>query len=157
FPRPKEVPRDYTPGPKPHVFEIKDARVGPMICFEALYPWLARDLVKSGATVLLNVSNDAWFLKTAAATQHIEQARLRAIELRRYLIRNAGTGISAVVDPTGAYSSEKLPIFTSGIVRGEIFPLEIKTPYALWGDWPVVAGSLGLIGFYFWRKKQSPQ
>jgi len=143
LPHSKEVPRDYSPGPGPHVFEIRGARVGAFICFEALYPWLARDNVRAGATVLLNVSNDAWFGTTAAAAQHIEQARLRAIETRRYLVRSAGTGISAIVDPTGAYAGDRLEVFTRGILRGEVWPLREETLYARLGDWPLLAFCLG--------------
>lgn len=145
FPRPAEVPRDYSPGTKPILFGVKGVQFGGMICFESLYPWLGRDLVRAGAQVLVNVSNDAWFQRTKAAAQHIEQTRLRAIELRRYLVRNAGTGISAIINPLGEYQSEPLPIFTQGVLTGTVQPRESLTPYALWGDWPLLLGSLGIL------------
>ena len=145
FPRPAEVPRDYSPGERAGIFEVKGVKLGAMICFESLYPWLARDLVGAGAQVLVNVSNDAWFQKTKAPYQHIEQTRLRAIELRRYLIRNAGTGVSAIIDPLGRYVGEPLPIFTQGVLTGTVSAREGLTPYGLWGDWPLLLGALGIL------------
>lgn len=145
LPRPAEVPRDYSPGAAPHVFEIAGAHPGALICFEVLYPWLGRSNVLAGADLLLNVSNDAWFGKTRAPYQHVNQARLRAIELRRYLIRNAGTGISTFIDPLGHFTGERLDIFTRGIAVGEVYPLTIRTPYLIVGDWPLFFFSLGIV------------
>ncbi len=137
FPRPKQVPLDYTPGTAPVLFDVRGVKIGAMICFEALYPWLSRDLVNSGATLLLNVSNDAWFGRTKAPGQHVEQARLRAIELRRYLVRNAGTGITVAFDPLGREIGAALPVFTEGVLAADIYPMDGRTVYARLGDWPL--------------------
>lgn len=76
-------------------------RAGVLLCFEAMFPELARDAVRDGADVLLNLSNDAWFGREDAAALQLDVATLRAVESRRYLVRAAATGISAVIDPHG--------------------------------------------------------
>jgi len=137
LPKPEQVPVDYTPAERVTLFEIGGAKVGTMICFEALYPWIARDLVSGGASVLLNVSNDAWFGRTKAPDQHFSQARVRAVELRRYLVRNAGTGITGFFNPLGEAVGPRLGIFTEGTVAADVYPLEGLTLYAKAGDWPL--------------------
>lgn len=146
FPRAEAVPDDYTPGGQATLFKARGFTLGPVICFEALYPALVRNLVRSGAQVILNVSNDAWFGETRAAAQHMEQSRLRAIEHRKYLVRNAGTGISAIVDPLGRYAGTPLPIFTEGILSGEVYAAEIPSLYTAAGDWPLTLVSLLIAG-----------
>lgn len=74
---------------------------GPLICFESVFPRLARKRVRQGATVLVVVTNDAWFGRSAGPYQHFAAAALRAVETRRYVLRAANTGISGVIAPTG--------------------------------------------------------
>ncbi|MCY3757392.1 MAG: apolipoprotein N-acyltransferase, partial [Acidobacteria bacterium] len=71
------------------------------ICYEAVVPDLVRRFVAEGAQVLVNITNDAWFGNSAAPHQHLLMARMRAVENRRYLLRAANSGISAVIDPLG--------------------------------------------------------
>ena len=92
---------DFLPGRAPVVEEVPGARVGTLICYEMIFPELVRRFVDDGATVLVNLTNDAWFGTSAGPHQHFQMARLRAIENRRYLLRAANTGISALVDPGG--------------------------------------------------------
>jgi apolipoprotein N-acyltransferase len=75
--------------------------IGGFVCYEAIFPELVRQFAKQGAAVLFNVTNDAWFGDSAAPYQHLNMARLRAIENQRYLLRAANNGISALVDPDG--------------------------------------------------------
>lgn len=76
-------------------------KIGGFVCYEAIFPELVRQFAKQGADVLFNITNDAWFGNSAAPFQHLNMARLRAIENQRYLLRAANSGISAVVDPEG--------------------------------------------------------
>ena len=95
-----DAPGDYTPGREPTVFQ-KPVPFGVLICFEAIYPDLARDLAANGAEVLLNLSNDAWFGTSAGLEQHFAIAVLRAVEQRRALGRSTNTGVTALVGPSG--------------------------------------------------------
>jgi apolipoprotein N-acyltransferase len=74
---------------------------GVLICYEAIFPDLARLAVRNGAGMLINITNDGWFGATAAPYQHLVMAGLRSIENRTWLIRCANTGISAAFDPAG--------------------------------------------------------
>lgn len=95
---------DFTPGkasaplPLPH---RADARLGVLLCYEAIFPELALQRVQDGATVLVNISNDGWFGTSAAPAQHLQLAALRAVEQERWLVRGTNTGISAIIDPYG--------------------------------------------------------
>ena len=74
---------------------------GLLICYESLFPELARDRVRDGANVLVNISNDAWFGRTSAPWQHLHAAVLRAVEYGRPILRATNTGVSAFVDSRG--------------------------------------------------------
>jgi apolipoprotein N-acyltransferase len=76
-------------------------RSGVLICFESVFPDIARQWVKNGANILVNVSNDAWYGRSSAPSQSMAMSVLRAVETRRSLVRAANTGISAFVDPVG--------------------------------------------------------
>ncbi len=83
------------------VFDIPQGRFGVLICFEVIFPNLVRRFVKGGAQFLVNITNDAWFGRSAASAQHLSMAAFRAVENRVALIRAANTGITAVIDPFG--------------------------------------------------------
>ena len=88
-------------------------RVGSFICYEAAYPDIVREFVKAGATLLVNVSNDAWFGETAGPEQHLAHAVMRAIENDRDLVRVTNTGITALVTAEGEII-DPLPRFEAG-------------------------------------------
>lgn len=90
----------FSPGEGRPVLETNGFTIGPLICYEAIFPERGRAAVRAGAAVLLNVSNDAW-LPPMATAQHFLFARLRAIEVRRTLVRVANRGVTAVVDADG--------------------------------------------------------
>lgn len=107
---------------------------GPAICYEIVFPQITRRQVRNGADVLVTITNDAWYDGTAAPRQHLDQARLRAIESDRYLLRAGTTGISALVDPAGRIL-EELPMGQTGIIYAEFQPRTSVTPYVRFGDW----------------------
>ncbi|MCH7923446.1 MAG: apolipoprotein N-acyltransferase [Nitrospinae bacterium] len=88
-------------GERHTIFDIPQGRFGTLICFEVIFPNLVRQFVKGGAQFLVNITNDAWFGRSAASAQHLSMAVFRAVENRVPLIRAANTGITAVVDPFG--------------------------------------------------------
>ena len=109
-------------------------RYGPAICYEVVFPQIPRTQVVHGANVLITITNDAWYDGTSAPRQHLNQARLRAIETDRYLLRAGTTGISAVVDPTGQIV-EQLAMGKQGTIYASFQPRTSTTPYARFGDW----------------------
>ncbi len=96
-----ETMGDFTPGSAPVILNCRQWRLGTIICFEAIFPRLARQMTEAGADLLVNITNDAWFGRSNASQQHLSMTVLRAVENRRSLARAANTGISAFVGPDG--------------------------------------------------------
>jgi len=91
---------DFSPGmisPLP----LNGHQLGVLVCYEAIFPELARELVRQGSGLLVNITNDAWFGKSSAPWQHLSMARFRTVENRVWLARAANTGISAFIAPSG--------------------------------------------------------
>lgn len=100
------IEASFTPGTKSVCFPIpgRGHLLSPLICFEDTLPWLARAAVRAGARLLINQTNDAWFDKSAASRQHMSHCVFRCIENRVPAIRATNTGVSCVIDRTGAIS-----------------------------------------------------
>jgi apolipoprotein N-acyltransferase len=94
---------DFAEGPVGATVSLPDGAVGPLVCYESIFPYLSRAQVANGAQLLVNITNDAWFGKTAAAYQHLSMAVLRAVENHVCLARAANTGISAFIDGAGRF------------------------------------------------------
>ncbi len=109
---------------------------GASICYEAAFGSEQRGWTPE-AEVLINVSNDGWFGNTVALDQHLEMARMRAMEAGRYLLRVTGTGITAAVDRAGRIVA-RLPKHEAGFLDARVPRLSGTTLYARFGDWPVV-------------------
>ncbi len=93
---------DYAPGKTMTVMRWPDCPpFSVLICYEAIFPELARQAVNSGAKLLVNITNDGWFGDTGAPYQHLAMAGFRSIENRVWLLRSANTGISGAFDPSG--------------------------------------------------------
>jgi apolipoprotein N-acyltransferase len=126
---------------------------GPAICYEVVFPQIPKTQVRNGADVLVTITNDAWYDGTSAPRQHLDQARLRAIETDRYLLRAGTTGISAVVDPSGRIL-EELPMGREGIIFASFQPRRSVTPYVRLGDWFAWVASSITLGALAWRWRQ---
>jgi apolipoprotein N-acyltransferase len=109
-------------------------RYGPAICYEVVFPQIPRTQVIHGANVLVTITNDAWYDGTSAPRQHLNQARLRAVESDRYLLRAATTGISAFVTPTGRIV-EELAMNRQGTIYARFEVRSTETAYVRFGDW----------------------
>ena len=109
-----------------------------LICFEDIFPDLSRRFVKRGARFLINMTNDAWFGKTAAPYQHAEGSVFRAVENRVPVLRAANTGFSCMIDHRGKVikrvNVEGDEIFVDGYAVGAITPVFAKTFYTRFGD-----------------------
>jgi apolipoprotein N-acyltransferase len=97
---------DFSPGAVHHLLQAGTASIGPMICFESIFPQIAWELERKGAQVMVIITNDAWFGRTAAAEQHRQIAILRAAETGCWVVRAASTGISSFIAPDGRVVSE---------------------------------------------------
>lgn len=115
-------------------FISNDISIAPSICFEAVFGDEIRQNARQ-AQVMLNISNDAWFGNSKAQPQHLNIARMRAIENQKFLIRATNDGRTAIVTPQGAIQ-ESIPPFQSGYVTGIIKPNDQVTLYARYGDKP---------------------
>ena len=118
-------------------------KLGITICYEDSYASDQLAVLKQ-ATLLVNVTNDAWFGDSTAAHQHLQISRMRALEAGRTLLRAANDGISAIIGPDGRVTST-LPRFQPGVLTGSVQPRTGLTPYARVGNWPVIATSLVLL------------
>ena len=93
---------DFVPEGGAEPIRFKGEGMGVLICYEVIFPSIAREMVKNGATLLVNITNDGWFGSTSGPYEHFAMSKMRAVESRIYLVRAANTGISAIIDPTGA-------------------------------------------------------
>ena len=122
----KWVPGDFDAGNDYTVFRLtnSDVRVAPLICFEDTIGDLVRKFVLRGAGLLVDVTNDAWFLQSAGSRQHLANAIFRCVETRRPMVRAANTGVTCFVNEFGRVTQilqdESGSTFTEGVLTGEI-------------------------------------
>ena len=128
---------DIVPGAADQpALDVLGERVAVTICYEDVFGSEQLHYLPT-ATLLVNVSNDAWFGDSIAPHQHLQISQVRAAEAGRYLLRSTNTGITAVVDPQGRVAA-RLPQFEPGALRYTVRGFTGSTPYALWGNYPVV-------------------
>jgi apolipoprotein N-acyltransferase len=125
--------------------------LGITICYEDSFGSDQLEVLRT-ATVLINVTNNAWYGDSTAPHQHLQISRMRALEAGRDLIRATNDGITAAVGPHGEIL-ERLPQFAEGVLRVEVQPRTGLTPYARAGNYPVVLGATALLGLGFRRRR----
>lgn len=103
------------------------------ICFESLFPGIVRGFIRRGAGFTVNMTNDGWFLDTAAAEQHFAAAPFRAVENRSWVVCAANTGVTALVDPDGRVAA-RLPRLAPGVLKGRVMAGAGGTFYTRHGD-----------------------
>src|SRR2546425_29573 len=145
---------DQTPGPAFQApFEVAGERVAVNICYEDAF---GSELITAlpEATLLVNVTNDAWYGRSFAAEQHEQIAAMRAIETARPMLRSTNTGITSIIDHRGNELA-RLPWFTRGVLEGTIAGRSGATPYVRFGDALAVFASVVLAGaaFAFGRRR----
>jgi apolipoprotein N-acyltransferase len=104
--KPVESIGPISAGTRQAVLRVKNANLGVLICYESIFPSAARNSIRAGANILVNLSNDAWFGTTSAPYQLLAMAAIRALENHTVMVRVANSGISAVISPTGEILSE---------------------------------------------------
>jgi apolipoprotein N-acyltransferase len=145
---------EFLPGKSRYPLEVKNLKMGVLICYEAIFPYEVREFALRGADLLVQITNDAWFGPTWAPEQHLELARLRAIELGVPLFRSANTGISAVISPEGRIV-QRTPIFTRTYLTGSLHYHPFETFYKRFGGiiaWIFRLFFLLPFGFLFGRE-----
>ena len=118
------------------------------ICYEVVYPDLVRATVADPA-LFVTISNDTWFGTSIGPWQHLQMARMRALENGRYMVRATNNGVTAVIDDRGRIQAQ-LPQFEPGVLRGEVRVMEGTTLYNRTGQLPwliLIAGMILLIGY----------
>jgi len=130
--------------------EVGSHRYGVFICYESVFPHEVRQFAEHGAEVLVNISNDGWFGESGAPWQHLNMARMRAVENHRWLLRCTNTGISAAIDPMGrvvalAPRNQRVALDAPyGLMSNMTF-------YTRYGDWfPVLCAIISITGL-LWR------
>ncbi len=134
----------FTHGWKRSVFRLHGHHYGIFICYESIFADEIRQFVVNGAEVLVNISDDGWYGDTSAPWQHLNMARMRAVENRRWLLRDTNTGVTAAIDPYGR--------MTQSVPRHEFTSLAVRygfnddlTFYTRFGDvFALVCGILSI-------------
>lgn len=144
----------FTRGPENQApLQANGARVMPFICYEVAYPdFLARNAVNTD--LLLTISNDGWFGDSVGPLQHLQIARMRALETGRYMIRGTNNGVTAIIDNKGQITA-RIPQFERAVLTGEVFTASGSTPYMVTASWPIL--TLALILIVFVRERIMPK
>ena len=135
---------------------VRGIHVAPNICYEDLFGEEIATTLRQQATpanMLANVTNLAWFGDTIALDQHLQISRMRALEMRRPMLRATNTGMTAVVRPDGSVQA-KLPTFEIGTLSATVQGMQGLTPYIRWGNVPALAGS-ALVLLLAWRARRA--
>jgi apolipoprotein N-acyltransferase len=125
---------DFTPGTEFSIGQLPQGKFGTFICYEAIFPSEVRHFTSNGAQLLVTISNDGWFGRSSAPEQHMAMARVRAVENRRWLLRDTNNGYTESIDPYGRTAAQ-----LQLDVRGQLdAPYDFRndiTPYVRFGDW----------------------
>jgi apolipoprotein N-acyltransferase len=127
--------------------DLAGQRIAINICYEDLFGSeiiAAWQVPERAPTLLLNMSNLAWFDDSIALDQHLQISRLRALETGRPMLRATNTGATAVVDARGTVT-QVLPFRTEGVLDVQVTGYSGSTPYVRWGDWPALVAMLVLL------------
>lgn len=146
---------DFSPGERATPLSLGRTEAGLLVCYEAIFPELARSYVRNGARILVNITNDAWFGRSSAPHQHLAIAVFRAVETRTPLLRAANTGISAIIDQNG-HIRAMTPLFEETFSSGEITPGTADSLYLKIGDAPAwfCVLTMAAIVFISWSRNR---
>ncbi len=140
----KEV-GDFSQGVVRAPLQAGDEKLGIFICYESIFPDEVRRFAANGAQVFVNVSNDGWYGDSGAYAQHLKQARMRAIENDRWLLRDTNTGVTAAIDPYGRVV-QTVPRKIRTALSASYALENTTTFYTRHGDWLAYACAIISIG-----------
>jgi apolipoprotein N-acyltransferase len=138
---------EFARGTERKAFEVDGTRVGVFICYESIFPNEVRQFAANGAQVLINISNDGWYGETGAPYQHLQMARMRAIENHRWILLDTNNGVTAAIDPYGRLV-QKAPRDAFTIMTAPFSPVTETTVYTSFGDvfaWACVVISVWMV------------
>ncbi len=124
----------FVPGTERRLFSVAGHRYGIFICYESIFGDEVREFAGSGAQVLVNLSDDGWYGDSSAPWEHLDMARMRAIENRRWLLRDTNTGVTGSIDPRGRLVAQ-LPRHIRGAIEVPFAYRDDLTFYTRYGDW----------------------
>jgi apolipoprotein N-acyltransferase len=151
-----QIGEDFAVGRPGKVLKLGSLAVGPLICYESIFPELARAMRLAGARLLVNQTNDAWFGRTSAPFQHLSHLKLRAVENRLACARAANTGISGFVLPSGRVVGAT-GIYRPGLESMRLPLMNQMTFFTCHGDIigpSALAAALLLAGWGLWRARK---
>lgn len=144
---------DLTSGKLPLITETDNGKIGCLICFDSVYPNLARTSVKNGAELITIITNDSWYKDSSSVFLHNGQAVWRAVENGRWIVRSANSGISSFITPKGKIISS-IPPLTKGKAIEDVYFLDELTLYTKVGDIIILPIVLVWIFIYLYEKKK---
>jgi apolipoprotein N-acyltransferase len=142
---------EFIPGTDYTLSDVDGHKISTAICYESIFPNLVRKFVKRGSELIVVITNDGWFGESSAPYQHLRMGILRAVENRRYVVRLANTGISAIIDPYGKIEGET-PLGVRTILDGTAYFRSDRTFYTRHGDVFVYLNMSLVIALFVWRK-----
>jgi len=154
----KEV-GDFSSGTSRAPLRAGSGRLGVFICYESIFPDEVRQLAANGAEVFVNISNDGWYGDSGAYAQHLKQARMRAVENDRWLLRDTNTGVTASIDPYGRVVAS-IPRKIRSALDAPYALTNVTTFYTRHGDWfaylCAIISAAGLLLHLLFRARTEP-
>lgn len=135
----------FRPGTKLPLYPTPVGKAGVIICYESAFEDLTRRYRAEGASVVFNITNDAWYGQTAGPYQHAAHLIMRAIETRMGIARAANDGVSEFLDPLGRVS-DATTLGTQDVVVGRLITSDVVPLYVRWGDWVGTAAAIATVG-----------
>ncbi len=150
---------DMVPGAQQTLFDLNGAKLSVLICYESIFPDLARRSVKEGADVMVNITNDAWYGTSSAPYQLLAMAAMRSVETKIPMIRVANTGISAIILDDGNITATT-PLFKRGTELEDVGWHPMRTLYTIVGDLfaqvCLLLTAIALVWGWRWPRKLKP-
>ncbi len=132
------VPKDMVPGPGPRLLPVPGGAAGTPISYEVAFSRIVQPFAALGARAIVVPTNTSSFgPRAATAEQQLQSTRMRALELGSWVVQSAPSGISAIVDPRGRVVA-RTALYESVVLFGEIRLAALTTPFAWWGEGPVI-------------------
>lgn len=148
----------FTEGTSPLPIETEIGKIGVVICYESIYPRIARSEVRNNAEIISIISNDSWFGESNAMYQHHNHAILRAVENNRYVLRVSSTGVTSVISPTGEITDYAEP-FKEDTLKAYVTTINKRSLYSILGDIIIIPSATIFVYsviLYFLRGNKKP-